>query len=272
MIVGGAGPSGTATQFGYTALYTIAYPTYKRLIRLRGIVRTVRVTTANTPSDDAVSFDHRHIDLENRDEVYVIGDVHGCLDALEALLGTLELGANDLAVFVGDLVRKGPESKAVLDRVRRSPRLLSVRGNNERKLLEGEASLSALDAVDYQYLESLPTAISWDGGLVVHGGLDPSRPLSGHSDDDVLTMRSPAGDGYDGPFWFDRYEGPPRVFFGHTVLAEPIEREWTVGLDTGCVYGGQLTAYDVRRGEAVSVTGTGHVERSSEKIVGADRE
>ncbi|WP_222918325.1 metallophosphoesterase family protein [Natrinema sp. SYSU A 869] len=230
------------------------------------------MTTANSAFDDSVSFDHRHIDLENRDDVYVIGDVHGCLDSLEALLGSLELGANDLAVFVGDLVRKGPESKAVLDRVRRSPRLVSVRGNNERKLLEGEASLPALDAVDYQYLESLPAAISWDGGIVVHGGVDPSRPLSAHSDDDVLTMRALDGDGYDGPFWFESYEGPPRVFFGHTVLAEPIEREWAVGLDTGCVYGGRLTAYNVRRGESISVAGTSHVERSSEKIVTADSE
>ncbi|MGQ3414328.1 metallophosphoesterase family protein [Natrinema sp. LN54] len=228
------------------------------------------MTTANSAFDDTVSFDHRHIDLENRDDVYVVGDVHGCLDELEALLGTLDLGANDLAVFVGDLVRKGPESKAVLDRVRRSPRLVSVRGNNERKLLEGDASLPALDAVDYQYIESLPTAISWDGGLVVHGGVDPSRPLSGHSGDDVLTMRSPDGDGYDGPFWFETYEGPPRVFFGHTVLEEPIEREWAVGLDTGCVYGGDLTAYDVRRDELRSVSGTGHVERPSEKFVAAD--
>nr|WP_277410198.1 metallophosphoesterase [Natrinema longum] len=188
------------------------------------------------------------------------------------MLDTLEVGANDLAVFVGDLVRKGPESKAVLDRVRRSSQLVSVRGNNEQKLLEGEASLPDLDVVDYQYLESLPAAISWDGGLVVHGGLDPSRPLSAHSDEDVLTLRSPDGDGYDGPFWFESYEGPPRVFFGHTVLADPIEREWAVGLDTGCVYGGRLTAYDVRRGEVVSVAGTSHVERSSEKIVTTDSE
>ncbi|SEP71025.1 metallophosphoesterase family protein [Natrinema salaciae] len=228
------------------------------------------MTTATHALDDAVSFDYRHLDLESKDDVYVVGDVHGCLDALEALLERLDLGPNDLAVFVGDLVRKGPESKAVLDRVRRSPQLLSVRGNNEQKILEGSASLSALDSTDHQYLESLPTAISWDGGLVVHGGVDPTRPLSAHSADDVSTMRSPNGDGYDGPFWFERYDGPPRVFFGHTVLAEPIERAWAVGLDTGCVYGGTLTAYDVGRERTIRVPGTGHVDRSAEKIVGDD--
>ncbi|WP_049923689.1 metallophosphoesterase [Halopiger djelfimassiliensis] len=228
------------------------------------------MTTGNPTSGGAVSFDHLTLDIGSLDDVYVVGDVHGCLEALEALLEALDLGANDLAVFVGDLVRKGPESKAVLDRVRRSSRLVSVRGNNERKLLDGEASLSSLGLVDHRYLESLPTAISWDGGLVVHGGVDPSRPLSAHSREDVLTMRSPDGDGYDGPFWFETYEGPPRVFFGHTVLAEPIEREWAVGLDTGCVYGGDLTAYDVRRKEFVRVSGPDHVDRASEKIVTLD--
>ncbi|MDS0478437.1 metallophosphoesterase family protein [Natrinema sp. 1APR25-10V2] len=229
------------------------------------------MTTDNTTSDDTVPFDHRHIALENRDDVYVVGDVHGCPDALEALLDRLDLGGNDLAVFVGDLVRKGPDSKAVLDRIRRSPRLISVRGNNERKLIDGETSLPTLDSVDLQYLESLPTAISWDGGLVVHGGIDPSRPLPNHDADDVLTMRSPNGDGYDGPFWFETYEGPPRVFFGHTVLAEPVDREWAVGLDTGCVYGGDLTAYDVRRERFLSVPGATHEDRSSEKIVTLER-
>ena len=61
------------------------------------------------------------------------------------------------------------------------------------------------------------------------------------------------GNGYDGPFWFESYEGPPRVFFGHTVLAEPLVTEWAVGLDTGCVHGGKLTAYDCETEEVVSV-------------------
>ena len=225
------------------------------------------MTTGTAALDDTVSFDHRHIDLEKHDDIYVVGDVHGCLDALEELLATLDLGDGDLAVFVGDLVRKGPESKAVLDRVRRSPRLLSVRGNNEQKLIEGDVSMPELDVTDRQYLASLPTAISWDGGLVVHGGVDPARPLSAHATEELLTMRAPAGDGYDGPFWFETYEGAPRVFFGHTVLAEPIDREWAVGLDTGCVYGGDLTAYDVRRDRFHSVSGPDHVDRSAAKIV-----
>ena len=224
------------------------------------------MTIAPSAADDEVSFDHQRLDTDSYDNVYIIGDVHGCLDSLERLLSTLEFGPNDLGVFVGDLVRKGPESKAVLERVRDSPQLRSVRGNNEQKFLDDEADLEELEPADYRYFESLPTAISWDDHLVVHGGVDPTRSLSEHSDRDLLTMRSPNGDGYDGPFWFDEYAGPLRVFFGHTVLEEPVEREWAVGLDTGCVYGGQLTAYDLRGERFVSISTPEHQPRPDEKF------
>ncbi|ELY41791.1 metallophosphoesterase family protein [Natronorubrum tibetense] len=225
------------------------------------------MTVTNPPSETQVSFDHRRIDLEAYDSVYVVGDVHGCLDALETLLSTLDLGENDLAIFVGDLVRKGPESEAVVDRIRASPQLMSVRGNNEQKLIDGTATLEEFGPSAQAYIESLPVAISWDGGLVVHGGIEPSRPFTAHSSEELLTMRAPDGDGYDGPFWFDEYDGNPRVFFGHTVLEQPLDGERTVGLDTGCVYGGSLTAYDVRREVFVSVPADEHVNRDEEKIV-----
>jgi serine/threonine protein phosphatase 1 len=81
-------------------------------------------------------------------------------------------------------------------------------------------------------------------------------------------MRSHEGNGYDGPFWFDAHDGPPRVFFGHTVLESPVDTEGAIGLDTGCVYGGSLTAYDVSAGEFVSVpSGRTHQSRSAEKFL-----
>ncbi|QFU82507.1 metallophosphoesterase family protein [Natronorubrum aibiense] len=228
------------------------------------------MTTASSSFNDGLSFDTRYLELDAYDDVYVIGDVHGCLETLEELLSTLDLGPNDLGIFVGDLIRKGPASDGVLERVRTTPQLLSVRGNNEQKVIDGRATLESLDDRAHAYLESLPTAIAWEGGLVVHGGVDPNRPLAAHSDADVISMRAPDGDGYDGPFWFDEYQGPPRIFFGHTVLEDPLEREWAVGLDTGCVYGGSLTAYDVRKDRFVRVSTDGHKDRSDDKIVDAD--
>jgi serine/threonine protein phosphatase 1 len=196
--------------------------------------------------DPAVAVRHRRLDETSWDDIYVIGDVHGCRAELDALLDELDPGPNDLLLFVGDLVRKGPDSRGVVEQVRELPNADSVRGNNEDKLIEGRRELPALDPLD-DYLTSLPLVISFGDAMVVHGGVDPRRDLDAHDPDDLLTFRAvPSENGYDGPFWWESYEGPTRIFFGHTVLEEPVLTDHAVGLDTGCVYGGALTAYDYR--------------------------
>ena len=212
---------------------------------------------------------HRTVDRSAWENVYVVGDVHGCLNALERLLQRLDPGEDDLVVFVGDLVRKGPHSREVLRVVRESPNMLSVRGNNEEKLLRGHATLPELGPTELEYVRSMPVAISWGEDLVVHGGIDPRKPFDDHTVDEVQNMRSlDPGDGYDGPFWFDTYDESPRVFFGHTVLDSPINRRYAVGLDTGCVYGGSLTAYDLNADQfvAVPLNRPGN-DRASSKII-----
>jgi len=197
---------------------------------------------------------HRRIDSTGWNDIYVVGDVHGCQATLERLLAELALTGDDLVVFVGDLVRKGPDSKGVLDLVRERPNLVSVRGNNEQKLVDGRKSIDALTEADYDYVASMPVAISWDDALVVHGGIDHRKPVVEHTLTELLNNRSLVPDGsYDRPYWFETRRESPRVFFGHTVLAEPFVTDHAVGLDTGCVYGGQLTAYDYRTDELVTV-------------------
>jgi len=107
------------------------------------------------------------------DSVYVIGDVHGCRDALDDLIATIGVDEDDLVLFVGDLVRKGPDGGSVVRFVRRHENMLAVRGNNEQKLLDGESTCPSVGPAERAYLRTLPDAIRWDGGLVVHGGLDP---------------------------------------------------------------------------------------------------
>lgn len=216
----------------------------------------------------AVEANHTRIDSTASEDIYIVGDVHGSRAALESLLATLDPGENDLVLFVGDLVRKGPNSPGVIDLVRGDDRLVSVRGNNEQKIVAGRTSPPWLREGDRAYFASLPIAISFDDAIVVHGGVDPDRPLEDHTQEALLTMRAPHGSGYDGPLWYENYDGPHRVFFGHTVHERPVEREYAVGLDTGCVYGGTLTAYDYRRDRIVTVDPAAtHQQRSDEKIV-----
>ncbi|MFC7153936.1 metallophosphoesterase [Halomarina halobia] len=245
----------------------------------RGEVTSVRGTDGGTPNGAAdvpsfasdVAARHERVDATAWDRIVVVGDVHGCYDELLDLLDLLDPGEDDLLVFVGDLIRKGPDSRAVVELVRDSPNMRAVRGNNEQKYVDDRVACPALAPVT-EYIESLPIVLSWDGAAVVHGGVDPRRPLSEQSVDGLLNARAvPPENGYDGPFWFETYRGPPRVFFGHTVLDAPVVGEWAVGLDTGCVYGGELTAYDCSVDETRSVRAREtYRKRADRKILDPD--
>lgn len=196
---------------------------------------------------------HERIDSGSWENIYVVGDVHGCPEELDQLISELSPTDDELVVFVGDLVNKGPDSQAVIERVRRMENAVSVRGNNEQKLLDGKARIPSLTDEDRRYIESMPVVVSWEGNLVVHGGVSPKKPLKQHSQKDLQETRSLYGGGYEGVFWFEKYERDRRVFFGHTVLDAPLDAGEAIGLDTGCVYGGMLTAYDCGNDEFVTV-------------------
>lgn len=211
-----------------------------------------------------VAAQHRRINADAYDSVYVVGDVHGCRRTLDRLLGKLGVTTDDLVVFVGDLVRKGPDSAGVVDLVRSSPNLVAVRGNNEQKLVERSKQDAGLSPAQREFLADLPLALSFDDTLVVHGGVDPAKPFPEQDPETLRTRR----EGADSTWWYDDYEGGPRVFFGHTVFEAPVVRDHVVGLDTGAVYGGELTAFDYRNQEFVAVRPpVTHKERPAEKFL-----
>ena len=201
----------------------------------------------------SIEAQRRSVDATAWEDLYVVGDVHGCRATLERLLDEIEPTDDDLVVFVGDLGGRGPDNHGVVDLVRSSSNMLSVRGNNEEKLLRGRRVASDLTGDDLEWLFSLPVAITWKDALVVHGGVHPRKPLSEHTVDELQNLESVAESGTGRPYWWEEYDGDDRVYFGHRVLERPLVTDRAVGLDTGCVYGGALTAYDVRRDRTVSV-------------------
>jgi serine/threonine protein phosphatase 1 len=228
-----------------------------------------QVNAAPVEFAESVTPHHHRIDVDEWDDIYVVGDVHGCRDTFERMLDDeLNVAADDLVVCVGDIVRKGPDSKGALSVLRERENVYSVRGNNEQGLLDGSKSDPALDGEDIEFIETLPLAISFAETLVVHGGLNHRRAVIDHDPSDILNMRSLTGGGYERPFWFETRAEGPRVFFGHTVLSEAFATPYAVGLDTGCVYGGQLTAYDWHAGEFVSIEPPEtYRDRSADSIV-----
>ena len=228
----------------------------------------------------------------------VIGDVHGCRGELETLLGDLgyelrrdESGrpvgaahpAGRRAVFVGDLVDRGPDTPGVLRLAMgmvAEGSAFAVCGNHENKLVRAlggkkvtvshglAESLAQLDAEGAEFRDEaarfcdrLVAHYVFDGGrlVVAHAGLKEAYhgrasarvrsfalygDTTGETDEYGLPVRYP---------WANEYRGRATVLYGHTPVPEP---EWvnnTLCLDTGCVFGGRLTALRYPERELVSV-------------------
>jgi hypothetical protein len=206
----------------------------------------------------------------------VVGDVHGCAGELGELLERVRFDEGvDRLVFVGDLVVRGPDPHGTLALASRLHARMA-RGNHEEKLLawrkrgkplgpDHERVARALTDDEWRMLEAMPLWVDLPEheALVVHAGVLPGVPVDRAPREALLKMRtlddrgawSDAPD--DGPLWGARYVGPPHVLFGHHAMPEPQLHAWATGLDTGCVYGGRLTALvldedePVPRGKAV---------------------
>jgi hypothetical protein len=207
----------------------------------------------------------------------VIGDVHGCVDELAALLSACGRRKEDRVVLVGDLVAKGPDSHGVLALVRECG-ASSVLGNHDasllrlhERLLAGEplpagraeqlALARTLDDDDWALLASLPYWLRLPelGALVVHAGLAPGVALEDQDRDMLLNMRTIDAQGRPsrrpdgGVLWGALWPGPELVLFGHHASAGLQRHPHAIGLDSGCVYGRELTAYVMPEGRFVSV-------------------
>ena len=219
----------------------------------------------------------------------IVGDVHGCRSELEALLDRVAFASGDRLVFVGDLVARGPDSLGVLDVARRTGAVV-VRGNHEQKLLDWRNARTAwlrgaaaakppigkmhrdiarsLRPVDWKLLETAPFFFDMPehGACVVHAGLMPGLGIDAQSPRTLMrirTVRVPSrpsrargkekrGGGKDTDvLWGAVYAGPPQVVFGHNAAPGLQLHPWATGLDTGCVYGGQLTAMVLESGQRI---------------------
>ncbi|MGB7925468.1 MAG: metallophosphoesterase [Pyrinomonadaceae bacterium] len=200
----------------------------------------------------------------------VIGDIHGCYDELLDLLEKVAPGADDRVVCVGDLVVKGWKNREVLDLMMTDDRFSSVLGNHDRLLMRhwrGESvrlkkthkkALAELetDRARYAaYLESLPFMLDLGSHLVVHAGVRPGVALDEQSADDLTELRTLGEDRRrrEGTPWYEVYEGEKTVIFGHWPAGELRRGPRALGIDTGCVYGYELTAYVIETEETLRV-------------------
>lgn len=222
----------------------------------------------------------------------IIGDVHGCYDEMIDLIielgyvesdGLYKHPAGRKLVWVGDLVDRGPKTPEVLRFVMNhvsAGLALCVPGNHDAKLLKwlngrdvtiAHGLQESIDQLQLEtpefrndvkkFLDGLVSHYVLDGGnlLVAHAGLREEMhgrgsgavrefcmygETTGEIDEFGLPVR------YN---WAAEYKGKAMVVYGHTPVPEPQWLNRTIDIDTGCVFGGKLTALRYPEKELVSV-------------------
>ena len=210
--------------------------------------------------------------------VIAIGDVHGCIDELQDLLRECDYQPGDLVVFLGDLVCKGPDSISVIQMAREIG-AIGVRGNHDFEVVRWHQAIKSgvdppvvgsehfhiatcLTKADMKWLYSLPWYLSSKelGCLFVHAGFVSGIRLAKQNPRLMMNMRSILPDGtvtskfFSNWPWARLWDGPQTVLFGHDADRGLQSYEHAIGLDTGCVYGGRLTACILPEKRLVSVS------------------
>lgn len=192
-----------------------------------------------------------------------VGDIHGCLVQLTELMERVKPTADDRVVFLGDYVDRGPDSAGVIDYLIEFavnfPETVFLRGNHEQMFLDyldrqdpamflfngGQQTLDSyrnrgmwpVPASHRRFLDALQHYFESEHHIFVHAGLRPGIPLAEQADFDMLWIRH--------EFLESNFDWGKPVVYGHTPRREPLLGDRRIGVDTGCVYGRQLTCCEV---------------------------
>jgi protein phosphatase len=256
---------------------------FRRVFVLKGEEEVATVNLEREPLWNNRKTDHGPFDI--------IGDVHGCYDELTTLLSELGYQVTEgqvvpppgrKAIFLGDLVDRGPKTPQVLKLVMgmvEAGTALCIPGNHDNKLMRAlrgrkvqithglAESLAQLDAEPLEFksqvaafIDSLVSHYVLDDGrlVVAHAGMKENMAgrasgavrefalygeTTGETDEFGLPVR------YN---WASEYRGAATVVYGHTPVPEPEWLNRTINIDTGCVFGGALTALRYPERELVS--------------------
>lgn len=257
---------------------------FRRVFHLKSVEDIEAITIEREPlwnnrKDEAGPFD-------------IIGDIHGCFDELALLLQELgyQVDGTDVtppdgrkAVFVGDLCDRGNNTPDVFRLVMgmvENDTAICVPGNHDVKLkkaLDGRnvqlkhglaESMQQLEAESEEFRQQVRDFIDGlishyvldDGNLVVaHAGMreDLAGRASGRVREFALYGETTGEtDEFGLPVrhnWAADYRGRATVVYGHTPVPGAGWLNGTINVDTGCVFGGKLTALRYPEKEIVSV-------------------
>jgi hypothetical protein len=216
---------------------------------------------------------------------WVIGDIHGCLTEFKELFDLIKSKTPYSEIIcLGDLTDRGPDSIGCI-RFVRDNNLKSVMGNHDYKILRwlNQSKKSNhvpdyyhhLSSDDINQLFNLPNYIETDEYFIIHAGIKKDIPIKDQSQNDLLYLRffdklgkivslktiHEIGIEKSQAIFWDEY-GPfeKNVIYGHHVwsfetphLKKYDNNKFCIGIDTGCVFGGMLTAFCLETKEILQI-------------------
>ena len=178
-----------------------------------------------------------------------ITDIHGELEKLEILLSKIKTEPDDIFVFMGDYIDRGPNSKGVIDRVIKQAetnKCIYLMGSHEYAFLHADdeyfnylfqnyggpqtvksyGNFENIYKTHKDFFDNLKFYYLTDKYLFVHAVINPNLSLEEQNEKDLVYIR--------GKFIYSKHNLPQKIIFGHTDFDSPYIDEGKIGIDLGC--------------------------------------
>lgn len=179
-----------------------------------------------------------------------ITDIHGELDKLNSVLSKIKTRSDDVFVFMGDYIDRGPNSKGVVDRIlaqANTHECIYLIGSHEYAYLNsqndeyynflfwnygGPATIKSygnfenIGKTHGEFFKALKFYYLTDKYLFVHAGINPTYPLEKQNKTDLVYIRH--------KFIYSKHNLPQKIIFGHTEFDKPYIDDDKIGIDLGC--------------------------------------
>ena len=179
-----------------------------------------------------------------------ITDIHGELEKLDSVLSKIETLPDDVFVFMGDYIDRGPYSKEVVERVieqSKTHKCVYLIGSHEYAYLHSQTddyynylfwnyggpatvksygSFENIGKIHGDFFKNLEFYYLTDNYLFVHAGINPIYPLEKQDEVDLVYIRH--------NFIYSKHNLPQKIIFGHTEFDKPYIDEGKIGIDLGC--------------------------------------